>query len=43
VSECVRLWRGLGEGSWASLTVCRINDDLRLSLSWFYEGTTALT
>jgi hypothetical protein len=39
VSDCIRLWRGLGEGSsWASLTVCRINDDLRLSLSWFYEG-----
>jgi len=38
VSECLRLWRSLGEGSWASLTVCRINDVLRLSLSWLYEG-----
>jgi len=38
VSDCVRLWRSLGEGSWASLTICGINDVLRLSLSWFYEG-----
>ena len=38
MSDCVRLWRSLGEGSWASLTLCYINDVLRLSLSWFYEG-----
>ena len=38
MTECLRLWRSLGEGSWLSLTVCRINDVLRLSLSWLYEG-----
>jgi hypothetical protein len=34
----VRLWRSLGEGSWASLTICDVNGVLRLSLSWLCEG-----
>jgi len=38
VTECVRLWRSLGEGGWISLTLCDVDDGLRLSLSWFYEG-----
>jgi hypothetical protein len=38
MAECVRMWRSLGEGNWASLSICYVDDVLRLSLSWFYEG-----
>jgi hypothetical protein len=32
------MWRGLGEGNWASLSICYVDDVLRLTLSWFYDG-----
>jgi len=36
--SCVRMWRGLGEGNWASLLICQADSYVRITLSWLYDG-----
>ena len=36
--NCARLWRGLGEGSWASLLICQADSYVRITLSWLYDS-----
>jgi len=37
--DCVRLWRSLGEGNWASLLICEAGSNyIRITLSWLYEN-----
>ena len=36
--NCVRMWRGLGEGNWASLLICQADSYVRITLSWLYAG-----
>ena len=39
MAGCVRLWRSLGEGNWASLLICEAgNNYVRITLSWLYEN-----
>ena len=39
MADCVRLWRSLGEGNWASLLICEAgNNYVRITLSWLYEN-----
>jgi len=36
--NCARLWRGLGEGNWASLLICQADSYVRITLSWLYDS-----
>jgi hypothetical protein len=36
--SCVRMWRGLGEGNWASLLICQADSYVRITLSWLYDS-----
>ena len=36
--NCARLWRGLGEGNWASLLICQADSYVRVTLSWLYDS-----
>jgi len=36
--NCVRMWRGLGEGNWASLLICQADSYVRITLSWLYDS-----
>jgi len=36
--NCIRMWRSLGEGQWASLLICQADSYVRVTLSWFYDG-----
>jgi len=38
MTNCVRMWRSLGEGSWASLLICQADSYVRIALSWLYNG-----
>jgi hypothetical protein len=32
------MWRGLGEGNWASLLICQADSYVRITLSWLYDS-----
>ena len=38
MANCVRMWRGLGEGNWASLLICQADSYVRITLSWLYDS-----
>jgi len=38
MDNCVRMWRSLGEGNWASLLICNADRYVKITLSWLYDG-----
>jgi len=36
MTNCIRMWKSLREGQWASLLICQADRYVRIALSWFY-------